>query len=1510
MIIVQMQKRFTLELHSFQILEQQRTGKRTQNVKLDGSTYNDIWYTFTAGASGTLIVSTCGLVDYDSDLVVYEGDDCGSLTLLACNDDGSGCANFSSYIETPVYIGDRLTIRVGSYLNQGGGSGTLLLDIVDSGGSPVPSPANDDCADAVVISEGNTYFTTSEATTDGPAHPKCEVANDGGVTGNDIWYTYTPSANGLLSISTCDQTNYDTDLVIYDNSNCSALSFLACNDDGPGCGAYSSYLEVAVVGGVEHLIRVGGFEEGSSGTGILTVSLDTSTTTWVGPDQGSWFDANNWSTGAIPNAKSDVSINGSVSIDQPNATASSVTIQSNGHLQVGIGTATLGSLSANIVVESGGILQLQNTISSITSTSIVIDAGGQLNWFGGTMDISGGILDAATNILVGCFDDAVLIADYGAIYATNFTLCDEGSMYGSSWTYVDTFTNHGTVYAGGATNYTKIYGNYAQSSSGTLVTYYTSDTLHTWLIVTNGTNTTGTSTIEGTVQLVSIGGYTPDEGTSFEVLKSYQSLHSGTFDTIEIIDFAGSISFYQSEDVDGLSVVTQVTPIHYVDADSVSGNGTSWATAFPTVQEALAVANFGEQIWIAEGTYKPGSARTDTFALGNFVSLYGGFDGTETSINQRDIAAHPTILSGDIGVPDSNVDNVYHVVTKPSESISFLDGLTITGGHADGGGLYQSSGAGIFQGNTGALALSNCTIIDNNADEYGGGLYTKNNFTTFINCRIENNKSVHGGGIYALDSLVSIDQSLVVGNRANTFEVVFGVYGGGLHIDGGMLNVTDSEFQGNSAAYGVGLISQGSGGAIYAKECDTTISRTSFEENRAISGGAIFFNDISYSQIALINHCSFERNYIYYNMNWTGTGAAAFQQNGTSCVTNVVNCLFAGNDGEGESIIDMGITGGYLNRITNCTIAHNVDLDTSPAIAGSAKVENCILWHNEGTYGRSFYQQINGPFLIDTCLIDGFETMGAISGEDPLFVSPRGPDGVYRTGDEDYHLVPGSPIIDWGDDGLWNYPIASVPQVDLDGNPRFINDPYSYDWDPPSTIDLGCYEFQTQYSGVPGFRSWNYEGEGKVNFETDSLWNPNEAPTSNDDVIINTRCAHFSYVLVNQDTTINKFFMPQGYLYYFLNNNTITITDTDDAFILGHHDVTDFAFLALLNGTVVANKIDVGGSVSTNAYFGINSAMTLQVADGLVIRNNAYLYGGGTVQGNVYNSGTIQRDSMHNNYPIIDGDYSMVDASIAGLEGSGTFDNDLEPIDYIPENGYDKLEISGTAMLGGTLTLSGASDTPVVAGQTITLLNAAGGITGTFDSIWAWNFDEDILPVVSYVNNVHGSGQSVVVTMQSVSGLLGFGDPDATGIAGLPRDAELADLNGDGYPELILSSPSDIPDATGNIFILYNNGNDGMDIWQGFSDTIQQIPVGVGPAGIAVGDMDDDGDLDIAVANTEDDTIDILINQSITMGSVSFETLDPPLAADYYDPTAEVLPTDVALGNFSDDNILDIAICQ
>ncbi|MCR5862033.1 T9SS type A sorting domain-containing protein [Flavobacterium sp. J372] len=173
---------------------------------------------------------------------------------------------------------------------------------------------------------------------------------------------------------------------------------------------------------------------------------------------------------------------------------------------------------------------------------------------------------------------------------------------------------------------------------------------------------------------------------------------------------------------------------------SGNGSGTSWGNASNNLQAMITASAAGDQVWVAAGTYKPGtasSARTVTFTLKSGVKVYGSFAGNETSVNQRNIAANPTTLSGDLNgndVPSNNPmlmssnttmsTNAYHVVTASGlNSSSVFDGFTITGGYANGlegsyinegrgGGLYVSASAGTFSN----LIIKNCYAFN------GGGI--------------------------------------------------------------------------------------------------------------------------------------------------------------------------------------------------------------------------------------------------------------------------------------------------------------------------------------------------------------------------------------------------------------------------------------------------------------------------------------------------------------------------------------------------------------------------------------------------------------------------------------------------------------------------------------------------------------------------------------------------------------------------------------------------------------------
>ena len=1503
---------------SYSTIDATTDGDVHSTCQHDGQTYSDIWYGFTAGCDGILVVSTCGLVDYDSDLVVYLGDDCNNLTLLGCNDDGEilgvDCANYSSYLEVPVYMGDRLMIRVGGWNSGDSGSGDILLDIVDMHGYSVDCPANDACIDAVDIVEGATYFTTSDATTDGTAHPTCETGSDGGDTVNDIWYRYSAPASGTLTISTCDQANYDTDLVAYSGTDCNNLFFLGCNDDFGNCLFYTSTLVIPVNAGEEYLVRVGGWFGASSGTGVLTLTFGLGPVTWVGGSGGSWFDGSNWSSGTIPTSTEAVTIDASVVIDQLGATASQVTIQNGGHLAVGVGSSTAGSLNAPITVQSGGTLQLQNTSSSIVSTAINIESGGNLNWFGGTIDVSNGSFTTVGNISVGSFGESTLIADSSTITANTLSIKEQGTMRGYSWCYVSQLNNDGIIEVGGAYMYILVSGDYVQSESGRLVLDLGGVSISSFdRLVVNGS-----SSIDGTLDLRSLNGYSPNEGDTFAAIVSNNDLHSGNFSSLISSGFAAGTSFTGTSDSSGYSTLASVDTIWFVDANNSTGIGTSWSTAFPTIQAALAVVGDGEQIWVAQGTYKPGTSRSSTYNLPNQVWIFGGFDGTETATDQRDIAAHPTILSGDIGT-NSNNDDVYHVVTfTPSEwNYSLLDGFTITRGMATGTGVGDNYGGGVFI-ETGSLFIYNCLIDNNQADDRAGGIYVNGGAGFLINNTISNNTiedmqnglpgfddwGGNGGGVYVNDGVFSANTTTFDFNSATSGGAICSnnstitltsctlinnnCYnnGGGVNTYEGSLLLLDSYFENNRATNGI--VGHGGGGGVYANNTEISFTNDTFIDNMAGGiGGGVYLDEASFSTVAFIDRCDFR-------LNESVKGAAFY----SSSVTYIANSLFVDNNGP---TISMTLSSG--SRLTNCTIANNTNIGDSAALTGSTSLQNSIVWGNEGIYGRGIFNQINGPISIDTCLVEnGTESLPyGLTSQDPMFRSERGPDGLLHTGDEDYRILPSSIVLDFGDNDLYDYPSSLE---DLDGNDRFQDDPYTADWDPLATpiVDLGCYEYAPQLAGVAGYRLWNQTGTAK--FSDDDDWLPTDAPASNDVAYFYDVNDLFPTVAFTQSQSLKQLELAAGRTQFSMSGYTLTLTNaTEPSLLIGHHDTGYGAHLICVDGNITADQIDISGTGGGLLEF---DATTITATRGVIVRNNAALLGSGTIIGNLYCSGVIY-DTGSLEYPTVVGDFSMKSHSIEALDSSGMFISSCTPINYDTTNGYDSLSIDGNIELSGSLVLY-RGQIGVYEGLSFTLIESTQPITTQFDAITSFGFGlyGDLVPVVSYVNNINGPGGSVIVTFQSIASLAGFGVAGETGLDMLPADAKFADFTNDGYPDVAIS----LPGSPSQLLILINGGMSGT-LWSGFTSS-RQISIGKNSAGLAVGDLDGDGDIDIVVANTGDDTISVIENIWDDDPTTGFTKLDADIPTDFYGDAATLvaLPMDVAIGNFNTPTSIDIAVAN
>lgn len=81
--------------------------------------------------------------------------------------------------------------------------------------------------------------------------------------------------------------------------------------------------------------------------------------------------------------------------------------------------------------------------------------------------------------------------------------------------------------------------------------------------------------------------------------------------------------------------------VHYVDKNATGSNDGSWReNTYTDLRDALAATEPDNEIWIAEGTYKPtdGTDRSISFEIPDNVSVYGGFAGTEIEPEERDVS--------------------------------------------------------------------------------------------------------------------------------------------------------------------------------------------------------------------------------------------------------------------------------------------------------------------------------------------------------------------------------------------------------------------------------------------------------------------------------------------------------------------------------------------------------------------------------------------------------------------------------------------------------------------------------------------------------------------------------------------------------------------------------------------------------------------------------------------------------------------------------------------------------
>ncbi len=192
-----------------------------------------------------------------------------------------------------------------------------------------------------------------------------------------------------------------------------------------------------------------------------------------------------------------------------------------------------------------------------------------------------------------------------------------------------------------------------------------------------------------------------------------------------------------------------LSSIRYVKPGA-GGGCSGWADACE-LQTALGAAFSGDQIWAAEGIYYPGPSGvvTYTFRLKSGVALYGGFAGTEASLEERDWTEHLTILSGDIDGDGTLAGNAYHVVTSAGvTTTAVLDGFTITGGNANGSDSLHRWGGGMYNDGS-SPTLTNVIFNGNTATSSGGGMFNYNySSPTLTDVSFNGNTAAVAGGMY------------------------------------------------------------------------------------------------------------------------------------------------------------------------------------------------------------------------------------------------------------------------------------------------------------------------------------------------------------------------------------------------------------------------------------------------------------------------------------------------------------------------------------------------------------------------------------------------------------------------------------------------------------------------------------------------------------------------------------------------------------------------------------------
>lgn len=464
-----------------------------------------------------------------------------------------------------------------------------------------------------------------------------------------------------------------------------------------------------------------------------------------------------------------------------------------------------------------------------------------------------------------------------------------------------------------------------------------------------------------------------------------------------------------------------------------SGDGSSWENASSNIQSIINASGPGDEVWVASGTYYPSeylkddhgirneSDRFKSFIIKDGVSIFGGFNGSETNIEQRinfgDGEINETILNGDLGNLGNIEDNSYHVVwcrdfdnTTGYNHTTAINGFKIINGYSN---LEEHGYGGPHSGGAGIYAVANVNIV---------------------NCCIKENMTIHNennNGVRT-EGAIYFYNARGIGNISNS-KIIFNDYA----LSGNGCTISNCVFDQNHQ----GVHVNGIGGKCIVS--NTIVKNCENDEAIYIFMGDILnckiYNNkdgsIALSRGNMINSIVFN-NYGGYN----GLTGGVIVSDGSIINSTIANNKMSGYKGSGIFVFE-----GKANIIN--TIIYNNNIYAPHSNSYDVNIKNCAI--TNGMNNISDYSgEYHNMYISNLVNINESNPVYFVSPSD--FLGKRYVlDSIFtKMENSDWSLSAGSACINIGiNDSIIPY------ETDFSGNARIQR----------TNVDAGA--FESEYKG-------------------------------------------------------------------------------------------------------------------------------------------------------------------------------------------------------------------------------------------------------------------------------------------------------------------------------------------------------------------------------------------------------------------------------------------------------------